>query len=368
MTNRSIFIGATGQNVGKTTLCLGLISALRKRFSSLGFIKPVGQQHLKVDGGINVDKDAVLFKQHFEMTSDWKDMSPVIIPSGFTRDFLDGKISESTMLDQIQTSYKKISQAHDYTVVEGTGHVGVGSIINLNNAKVASALGLDIVLIASGGLGSTIDELALNITMCHHHKVKVRGVILNKVLSDKSDMLKEYIPKALKRWDIPLIGCVPYDPYLSSPTMKDFESLFNTALISGEQHRYRHFTSVRFFAGSAEDYRKEMKENELVITLANREDIILETLQKHLQTRQSSGTDFRGGMILTGRQPPSASIEKQIQQGEIPILYAPMTSYDAMKKITSFIAKISIQDILKIEKAISVVENHVDFDALCQRL
>ena len=33
------------------------------------------------------------------------------------------------------------------------GHCGVGSIVNLNNAKVASILGADMVLIANGGLG-----------------------------------------------------------------------------------------------------------------------------------------------------------------------------------------------------------------------
>ena len=42
---KAIFVAATGQNVGKTTVCLGLIAALKKKFPQLGFMKPVGQQH-----------------------------------------------------------------------------------------------------------------------------------------------------------------------------------------------------------------------------------------------------------------------------------------------------------------------------------
>jgi hypothetical protein len=38
-----------------------------------------------------------------------------------------------------------------------------------------------------------------------------------------------------------------------------------------------------------------------------------------------------------------------------------------MKMITSFSAKTRAEDLLKIEKAISLVETHVDFDQLTER-
>ena len=218
----ALFIAATGQNVGKTTLCLGILANLKKRFDSVGFIKPVGQQHVKVDGNINVDKDVVLFKKHFNLPAEWTDMSPVIIPAGFTREFLDHKVTEEFLQQKIEHAFNKIHSQNAYTIVEGTGHVGVGSIVNMNNAKVAHGLGLDVVIIASGGLGSAHDELAMNITMCHHYGLKVQGVILNRVLDDKRDMILDYIPKSLKKWNIPLIGCVPYNAFLNTPAIKDF--------------------------------------------------------------------------------------------------------------------------------------------------
>lgn len=41
---RPIFVAATKQHVGKTTVSLALMSGLQKRFEKVGFLKPVGQQ------------------------------------------------------------------------------------------------------------------------------------------------------------------------------------------------------------------------------------------------------------------------------------------------------------------------------------
>ena len=62
---RPLFIAATRQHVGKTTVSLAVLSGLRKRFGDrVGFVKPVGQQHVPVGAkGIRVDKDVQLMKE-----------------------------------------------------------------------------------------------------------------------------------------------------------------------------------------------------------------------------------------------------------------------------------------------------------------
>lgn len=44
------------------------------------------------------------------------------------------------------------AEVSDVVVCEGTGHCAVGSIVGMNNAKVAHLIGADMVLIANGGL------------------------------------------------------------------------------------------------------------------------------------------------------------------------------------------------------------------------
>ncbi len=349
MRRKAIFVAATWQNVGKTTICLGLISALKKKFPKLGFMKPVGQQHEKTKEGLLVDKDVVLFKEYFRLPDTYQNMSPFIIPPGFTRDFLDGKTRANTK--EISHAFEEILSHNDFTIVEGTGHVGVGSIVNLSNADVAALFGLDVVMIAGGGLGSAFDELALNKAALEKQGVRLAGVILNRVLDEKRDMVLAYMTKALKRWNVPLIGCVPYNNFLGTPSMEDFEILFHTKLLSGEEFHYRHFETIRLVATSVETFKELILPNQLIVTPATREDIVLALLEK-------SHKDH--GVILTGRHPPTPKLITALKQSGIPSLYAGQSSFNAMQMITSFTAKTRKEDVAKVEKAIHLVETNLD--------
>jgi dethiobiotin synthetase len=162
---RPIFVAATKQHVGKTTTSLALMSGLQKRFPKVGFIKPVGQQHVTVHSEtlgkeIRVDKDICLLKEQFHLDHiDYQHMSPVIIPRGYTKKYIDGEISYDEQLKDIEHAFQKVSEASDVVLLEGTGHCAVGSVVGVNNAQVAGLLGASMVLIANGGLGSAFDEL-----------------------------------------------------------------------------------------------------------------------------------------------------------------------------------------------------------------
>jgi phosphate acetyltransferase len=362
---KGIFVASTGQHVGKTTTCLGLFSGLKKRYGKVGYMKPVGQEHVETAKGTQVDKDVLVFKEHFALKDSVEEMSPVLVPAGFTRDYLDGKIAEGSLAKKIEKSFAKLRDKNEFLVVEGTGHCGVGSIIDLNNAQVAAMLGLPMILLASGGLGSSFDELTLNKVLCDKYGVKVLGVLINRVLPDKKEMVENYISKALKRWDTPLLGCIPFDPFLSYPTMEDFEGLFQTKLLTGARHRLRHFKQIRLVAASVETYRELIVKSQLVITPSHREDIILATLTKHWDFKIGHPEDdLEAGMILTGDFPPRHYITEELRKADIPMIYIPLHSHAAMQKINSFTSKIRKEDVEKVKEAIQVVEKHIDFKLL----
>ena len=366
---RSFFVAATGQNVGKTTTCLGLIAGLKKREKSVGFMKPVGQEHVETETGVHVDKDVVLFKSYFKLRDSYEEMSPVLFPRGFTRDYLDGKVDVRDLKVTIEQAFQSLKARHSITVMEGTGHTGVGSIVDLNNAQVAALLNCPVILITTGGLGSSFDELALNYAACEKYGVKVAGVILNRVIPEKRETILDYVPKALKRWNIPLLGCIPFAPFLSMPTMGDFEALFQTKMLTGSEFRLRHFKDIRLVASSVEMYRTAIAPNQLLIAPAGREDIILATLTRFWDLKISHPEDdLQAGMILTGKIPPKDSIVEQIRRSHIPMLYAPLSSFMAMKMVNSYTTKIRTDDTEKIEEAIKVVEQHVDFEKLQKAL
>ena len=75
-------------------------------------------------------------------------MSPVIIPRGYTKDYIDGKIDHTSQLDKVISSFECVNELSDVVLCEGTGHCAVGSVVGVNNAQVASMIGADMVLIA----------------------------------------------------------------------------------------------------------------------------------------------------------------------------------------------------------------------------
>ena len=166
--SRPIYVSATREHVGKTTTCLALMSGLKKRFpNSVGFMKPVGQKQVTVHsniigGDLRVDKDVALMKEHFEMhRCDYRHMSPVLIPQGYTKDYIDGKISHEEQLHSIKEAYHYISSSNEVVLCEGTGHSAVGSIVSASNAQVASTIGAKMILVANGGLGENLGPNSL---------------------------------------------------------------------------------------------------------------------------------------------------------------------------------------------------------------
>ena len=349
-----IYVAATHQHVGKTTTCLAIISGLKKRFpTSIGYLKPVGQQHVPVYSEslgkeIQVDKDVLLIREHFKLTHlDYRYMSPVLIPKGYTKDYIDGKISHDMQLQAIVSAVDNISKDNEVILCEGTGHCAVGSIVGASNAKVASLIGADMVLVANGGLGSCFDELELNRVLCEHHGVKVAGVIINKVLQDKYDQTKDYMERAImKEWGIPLLGCIPDRPYLGHPALADLERLFKTKLVSGQKHRFRHYTvdDINLVTTSLTTFLHNLREKNtrtLYICHVTRDDIILGFLGEYSRRQRKGGPPFESALFVCGRK-DKYSISTELldmikdQGDEVPIMMIEMTTHAGTEFSLSF--------------------------------
>ncbi|MEI6306857.1 MAG: dethiobiotin synthase, partial [Deltaproteobacteria bacterium] len=73
---KKIFIGATGQHCGKTTISLSLMYLAKKKYGRVGFMKPIGPKCIQYNG-LTVDKDAAMFASVFNIEDDLALMSPM---------------------------------------------------------------------------------------------------------------------------------------------------------------------------------------------------------------------------------------------------------------------------------------------------
>lgn len=353
MNSKRIFIASTGKDVGKTTLSLGLIDYLNHTHGPCGFMKPVGQEQLNYQG-VMLDKDAILVKNFFNL-KETTSLSPISVPQGFTKDYLDGKISHDALTQKILKAYEKLEH-YPSLVIEGTGHLGVGSIFDLNNAQVAKLLNCPVLLVTKGGLGSSFDELMLNIALCHKYQIEVKGVILNKVIPEKKQMISSYFQKALSRQNIPFLGALPFDMLLAKPTFQDIEQVLELQALFNENMSLKHIENMMIIGSN--NQLPDVKAYDLVILSSSREGLI------HGLIQHSQNLKIPLGFILTGTTKPSEWILQELEKTPHFVAVTDKNSQDVLLELSNFHAKIQSQDSEKIKEAIALVKQHVDLKKL----
>ena len=361
---KKLFIAATGQNAGKTTVALGLIEALRERTPKIGFIKPVGQRYMETPRG-KFDEDAILIDQVCKLPCPLEHMSPVTVGRGFTRDYILGKVGHD-LVRQILDAFAIIAQDKDIVVIEGTGHAGVGAVIDLSNARVATLLDAPVLIVTEGGIGRPIDEVALNLELFRKEGARVLGVVLNKVAKAKLEMIREVAGKGMARIGTAMLGCIPDVPFLVGPTLWQILAEIGGDVLCGEESLDRHVEKIVIGAMTPHQFLAYLSPNMLVITGGDREDLILATMSSHLAT--SEPVDHVAGMVLTGGITPHGNILQLIRRTRMPVIAVKEDSYQTASRIHDLNTKIQPSDIEKIQTVRSLVKQHVDVDEICGRL
>lgn len=362
---KKIFIAATKQNDGKTTVALGLIANLQKKFKRIGFIKPVGQRYLEEDG-FKIDEDSILIKESFKLygiKSNIRDMSPVAVEKGFTERYII-RPNRQGMTKNIRDSFRRVSDRQDLVVIEGTGHAGVGSVFDHSNARVARLLGSKVVIVSSGGIGRPIDEILLNKSLFEKEGVKILGAIVNKVMPEKFDKISDLVRKGLRRQGIDVLGVVPFNPMLSYPTVRQImeETDFKLVFGGGGNSLNNSVGSIVVGAMQPRDAVKYIVDYSLIITPGDREDIIKLVIDSYRQGRKIAG------VILSGDMMPAQDTMDALKGVSMPVMYARQDTYTVVLLIHDLTVKIRPSDNEKVEVVKHMVRDYVDLSMITKRL
>jgi len=359
---KHFFVAATRQNEGKTTVALGLTAVLVDRYERVGFIKPVGQRYVK-SGPHKVDEDSILMCEALGLDCNIKDMSPIAIDRTFTRKFIDSPGVEE-LERQIVGAYRRVAENKDLVIIEGTGHAGVGSVINLSNADVAKLLDAKVVLVTGAGIGRAVDEVTLNRCLFTSRGIEVLGVVLNKAKTDKIGMVADYVGRALQQRGVRLLGVIPYVETLAVPTAGQIMDELKCTLLAGEKYLANSVGRIVVGAMSAHRALTFINNNAFCITPGEREDIILAAMSSAL-VGESKGRKL-SGLLLTGGMPPHDSIMQLIRHTQIPVMLIDDDSYTAAAKVHDVVVKIRPRDKAKISLARQLIQEYVDLDYILE--
>jgi BioD-like phosphotransacetylase family protein len=360
-TTKRIFIAATRMNDGKTTTSLALFSALRSITPRVGFIKPVGQRFIEVEGH-QIDEDSVLLNHIFNVNIPIHAMSPIAIHHTFTRQYLENPLSNHTgLIDKMCRAFDRAAFQQDYIIIEGTGHAGVGSVFDLSNADVAKRLDAKVIIVARGGIGRPIDEIALNKAVFEAAGVQIIGAIINKVEPDKIEMVEKYCRIALERMDIPLLGCIPHEAKLTQPNLEQVVEETNGRWLNGrEQGSANRINKVIIGAMAAKGLVEHLDSGVLIITPGDREDIILSAIAS-----ESIGESKAiAGIILTRSILPHPKLMEMLAQTKIPVVLCPEDSYKVASKVNSMTVKTQPSDKDKIPIIKDLITKNIDLEAI----
>lgn len=377
---RQLYLAATGQNRGKTTTALGLLSGFLSRGLRSGFMKPVGQRTV-IDHGEPADEDAVLMHETFGLQEPYSVMSPIHIPRGFTKAYIAGQVVDDlgARILRAQAHYRE----HDVLLIEGTGHAGVGAVIGLSNARVAAMLGSPTIIVSEGGVGRPIDEIVLNAALFRANGVEVAGAIVNKVDVEAQPGIARVIAGGLAPYDIPLLGVLPIRPILSNPTLEMIlEGVHGEVLHEGPDLE-RVIDGVAVGAMEPRHMLERVGPGTLVIVPGDREDVILTLTAAH--QRGLAGDADRGdgdahedrpiaddhdgaaiGLVLTGGYRPRPAVIDAIRRADLCATLVNEDTYAVASEVHDLLVKTHAADLVKIELIKQLVADNLDVDRILE--
>jgi len=356
-TTKRIFVAATRMNDGKTTTCLGLFAALRTLMPNIGFIKPIGQRFVEVDGS-KIDEDSVLLDSIFKVEIPIEAMSPVAVDGTFTRRYLQNPEENLGILkDKMCRAFDRTAYENDMVIIEGSGHAGVGSVFDMSNAQVAKMMGAKAIIVSQGGIGRPVDEIALNKALFDKFGVEVIGAILNKVLPEKVDSIREYAGNGLERLGVPLLGVLPMDKKLVAPNLNQIVEEIGGRWLNGRRDGMKErITRPIIGAMTAKGAIDYLQPGVLIITPGDRDDIILSAIAM----AGLSGKKVISGIVLTRNILPHPKLMEMLAQTNISAIICSDDSYVVASKINKMTVKTQPQDSDKIPIIKRLVLEHVD--------
>lgn len=393
---RSIYITSAEGNTGKSTIALGVLDTLLHSVERVGVFRPIARSKHKPDYVLE------LLLNHLQAGRPAG--ATVGVQPALTYDECVGVTYEDVHADQdaalsrIVSRYKAVEARCDAVVVIGSDFTDVGSPTELAfNARIAANLGVPVLLVLAGrvgygqgeGLGQSdqlgqsdprssddirqLTDVALTELQSEH--VSLLGVVVNRAdpanLNGLIAAVRESVDNvpaadAAQPAVVP-VWALPEDAFLVAPSMKTILESTHGTLVQGDPELLsREALSVVVAAMSMVNVLPHLTEGAVVVIPSDRPEVLLATLMAN----SSATFPSLAGVVLVGGFDLPESIA-QLMKGlapSVPIIRTDLASYEAALRITHTRGRLAADSQRKHDTALALFEQHVDGEALLDRL
>lgn len=191
---KSVFITATGTDIGKTYVSGLLVKKMRELDYNCGYYKPALSGAIRIlpdQNSNNKSPDLIPGDCDFVVKTAKINIAPQDCVTYCFEEAVSPHLAAersgiSIKKETIKNHFEKMASKFDYLVVEGAG--GITCPFNLKDEilllpDIIKALKLDIIIVADGGLG-TINSVLLTTEYAKAHGLNIRGIIFNNYKPD----------------------------------------------------------------------------------------------------------------------------------------------------------------------------------------
>ena len=189
MARSSIFITATGTDVGKTFVSGLLVKKLRESGYNCGYYKPALSGAVKDVDGTLLPGDCDYVVKIANIPVEPLDCVTYCFEEAVSPHLAASRQGVKISVDKIRTDFESHLKEYEFLVLEGAG--GITCPFRMDEEPlllpdVIKSLGLDILIVADGGLG-TINSVLLTVEYAKAQGINIRGIILNNY--DKNNFM-----------------------------------------------------------------------------------------------------------------------------------------------------------------------------------
>ncbi|MGI8949888.1 MAG: phosphate acetyltransferase [Ornithinimicrobium sp.] len=263
--------------------------------------------------------------------------------------------------------YHAYAAQHDAVLVIGSDFTDVPTPTEFSvNATIAVNIGAPMLLVVPAVDRATrevVTVVDLVLAEARQRHARVAGVIANRVDPRDGDELRAALAEHLP--DVP-VHALPADEVLHAPTVRDVMQVCGGELALGnEQLLDREAMAVIVAAMTMPHVLDRLVEGCVVICPGDREEVFLAALMAH----GSSTFPTLAAMVLNGGfelSPQTARLVEGLGV-ELPVITAPGGTMDTATAVDQATGGITAATPRKIERARSLVHEHLDIDRLLPR-
>ena len=202
-----IFVTGTDTGIGKSVASAALLHAMRARDLRAVGMKPVASGCVETSDGWR-NEDALLLQAAGEPGVPYADINPYALPAPLAPEIAAADAGVQVELAPIRDAFGRLAAQADRVVVEGVGGWAAPLSSTLDQADLARALDLPVVLVVGLRLGCQ-SHARLTARAIEADGLRLVGWIGNAVDPDMARH-DEVVALLARRLPVPCWGCLPH--------------------------------------------------------------------------------------------------------------------------------------------------------------